>query len=231
MAAPGNNGAATVPVAPRGGRRATADVAPRGKHVCKNCKRLVYHKDGKCMELPANAASRYEGWTSCLAVLITQDASGCRGSEIGAVRVNSKIKNTIIPVQQPIRYLAPLTRPVEAPEHCNALANFPPRRTFVSTNPYSVLNKAVRFTLPANHVSKDTREETSLFRSIHSTAAAARDAKRKLSKCTPAWQERTAAAAAQAARNANRAAPPISRAQLKPGVLDGSIPSAGYDTA
>ena len=71
MAAPDNNGAATVPVAPRGGRRAPADVAPRGKHVCKNCKRLVYHNDGKCMELPANAASRYEGWTSCLAVPIT----------------------------------------------------------------------------------------------------------------------------------------------------------------
>ena len=70
MAALGNSGAATVPVAPRGGRRATADVA-KGKHVCKNCKRLVYHKDGKCMELPANAASRYEGWVSCLAAPIT----------------------------------------------------------------------------------------------------------------------------------------------------------------
>ena len=69
-AAPGNSGAATVPVAPRGNRRATADVA-KGKHVCKNYKRLVYHKDGKCMELPANAASRYEGWVSCLAVPIT----------------------------------------------------------------------------------------------------------------------------------------------------------------
>ena len=69
MAAPGNGGAAAAPVAPRGGRRATADVA-KGKHVCKNCKRLVYHKEGKCMELPANAASRYEGWVSFLAAPI-----------------------------------------------------------------------------------------------------------------------------------------------------------------
>ena len=147
------------------------------------------------------------------------------------MRVDSKIKNKIIPVQLPHRYLAPLTRPVEALEHCNALANFPPRRTFVSTNPYSVLDKAVRFTLPANHVAKDTREENSLFRSTHSTAASARDAKRKLAKCTPAWQQRTAAAAVQAALNANCAAPPILRAQLKSGVLDGSIASAAYDTA
>ena len=70
-----------------------------------------------------------------------------------------------------------------------------------------------------------------MFRTIHSTAAAARDAKHKFSKCTPAWQERTAAAAVQAARNTNCAAPPISCAQLKSGVLDGSIASAAYDTA
>ena len=71
MDAPGNTGAATGPVAPLGGRRATADIAPRGKHVCKNCKRLVCYKYGKCMELPANAAIRYEGWVSCLASPIT----------------------------------------------------------------------------------------------------------------------------------------------------------------
>ena len=70
MAAPGNSGAAAAPVAPRGGRRATAEAA-KGKHVCKNCKQLVYHNDSKRMELPANASSRYEGWVSCLSVPIT----------------------------------------------------------------------------------------------------------------------------------------------------------------
>ena len=73
MTAPGNN---VVPGAPRGGprggpRRAAGDAAPRPKHDCKNCKRLVYHKDERCMELPANAALRREGWVSCLSVPIT----------------------------------------------------------------------------------------------------------------------------------------------------------------
>ena len=57
MAAPGNNGAVSVPGAPRGERRATADATPRGKHVCKNHKRLVYHNGEKCMELPKNTVS------------------------------------------------------------------------------------------------------------------------------------------------------------------------------
>ena len=71
MAATNSNGAATVTGAPHGGRRPTVDAAPRGKHVCKNCKRAVYHKDAKCMEIPANAASHYEGWVSWLVVPIT----------------------------------------------------------------------------------------------------------------------------------------------------------------
>ena len=38
----------------------------RAKHICKNCKREVWHLDEKCMELPENAHLRYEGWVSCL---------------------------------------------------------------------------------------------------------------------------------------------------------------------
>ena len=32
----------------------------------KNCKRMVYHDDDKCMELEKNAHPRYDGWKSCL---------------------------------------------------------------------------------------------------------------------------------------------------------------------
>ena len=73
MTAPGNTGATVAPVVWPRGKRPTADAAKgeRGKHVCKNCKRLVYHKDSKCMELPANASSRYEGWVSCFSAPIT----------------------------------------------------------------------------------------------------------------------------------------------------------------
>ena len=71
MSATNRNGAATVTGAPRGGRRPTVDATPRRKHVCKNCKQEVYHKDFKCMELPTNEASRYEGSVICLVVPIT----------------------------------------------------------------------------------------------------------------------------------------------------------------
>ena len=73
MTAPGNSGATVAPVVWPRGKRPTVDAAKgeRGKHVCKNCKRLVYHKDSKCMELPVNASSRYEGWVSCFSAPIT----------------------------------------------------------------------------------------------------------------------------------------------------------------
>ncbi len=34
----------------------------RGRHMCKNCKRLAYHNDDKCMELEKNANLQYVGW-------------------------------------------------------------------------------------------------------------------------------------------------------------------------
>ena len=73
MTALGNN---VVPGSPRGGSRggplrAAGDTAPSPKHDCKKYKRLVYHKDERCMELPANAALRHEGWVGCMAVPIT----------------------------------------------------------------------------------------------------------------------------------------------------------------
>ena len=37
-----------------------------GLHVCAHCKRRVYHKDVNCLELAANKANCYTGWTSVL---------------------------------------------------------------------------------------------------------------------------------------------------------------------
>ena len=37
-----------------------------GLHVCAHCKKEVYHKDGNCLELAANGAKRYTGWTRIL---------------------------------------------------------------------------------------------------------------------------------------------------------------------
>ena len=98
----------------------------------------------------------------------------------------------------------------------------------------------MRFVLPPDHINKDTREQTSLFRSTRSCSSIACDAKRKLSKFRPDRKRRTAAVAKQAAQNADAAASALlsselprklSLAQLKAGVLDGSIPSSAYDTA
>ena len=50
-----------------GGRENTKMKKARpGLHVCAHCKREVYHKDGNCLELAANKAKRYKGWTSVL---------------------------------------------------------------------------------------------------------------------------------------------------------------------
>ena len=68
----------TTAIATSGGnggeRKPNRDGGPRKKcepYTCKHCKRVVYHKDDKCMELPANAASRYNKWVSCLAQPLT----------------------------------------------------------------------------------------------------------------------------------------------------------------
>jgi len=58
---------ATKPDGGGGGDRSRARRGtPRAKHICKNCKREVWHLDAKCMELEENAHLRYEGWVSCL---------------------------------------------------------------------------------------------------------------------------------------------------------------------
>ena len=49
-----------------GDRNRARRGAPRAKHICKNCKREVWHLDAKCMELEENAHLRYNGWKSCL---------------------------------------------------------------------------------------------------------------------------------------------------------------------
>ena len=49
-----------------GDRNRSRRGAPRAKHICKNCKRKVWHLDAKCMELEANAHLCYDGWKSCL---------------------------------------------------------------------------------------------------------------------------------------------------------------------
>ena len=50
-----------------GGRKNTEmKKAWPGLHVCAHCKRKVYHKDVNCLELAANKANRYTGWTSVL---------------------------------------------------------------------------------------------------------------------------------------------------------------------
>ena len=48
------------------GSRGCLCSAPHEKHVCVNCKRLVWHADNNCMELEKNAHLCYEGWKSCL---------------------------------------------------------------------------------------------------------------------------------------------------------------------
>ena len=40
---------------------------PSEKHVCINCKSLVWHADDNCMELEKNAHLRYKGWKSKIA--------------------------------------------------------------------------------------------------------------------------------------------------------------------
>ena len=50
-----------------GGRENTEmKKAHPGLHVRAHCKREVYHKDANCLELAANKAKRYTGWTSVL---------------------------------------------------------------------------------------------------------------------------------------------------------------------
>ena len=46
------------------GRNTDKKKARLGLHVCANCKRKVYHKDRKCLDLEANKAKRYPGWKS-----------------------------------------------------------------------------------------------------------------------------------------------------------------------
>ena len=36
------------------------------KKLCPNCKRVVYHKPEKCLELEANKSKRMDSWRSCL---------------------------------------------------------------------------------------------------------------------------------------------------------------------
>jgi hypothetical protein len=49
-----------------GDRHRARRGAPRVKHICKNCKREVWHADARCMELEENKHLRYDGWKSCL---------------------------------------------------------------------------------------------------------------------------------------------------------------------
>ena len=62
-AANGGGGGATTG---GGGGRGTRRGKQREKHVCVNCKRLLWHADPKCMELKENAHLRYKLWKSCL---------------------------------------------------------------------------------------------------------------------------------------------------------------------
>ena len=47
-----------------GARNTQMNKARPGLHLCVQCKRDVYHKEGNCLELAANEAKRYKGWTS-----------------------------------------------------------------------------------------------------------------------------------------------------------------------
>ena len=49
-----------------GGKNTKMKKVWPGLHVCAHCKRKVYHKDVNCLELAANKANRYTGWTSVL---------------------------------------------------------------------------------------------------------------------------------------------------------------------
>ena len=43
--------------------KTTEDKKARpGFHLCVHCKRKVYHKDIKCLEMESNKAKRYPGW-------------------------------------------------------------------------------------------------------------------------------------------------------------------------
>ncbi len=50
-----------------GDRGGASKTKPKKKrHICTNCKRLIYHNDDVCMELDKNAHLHYDGWKSCL---------------------------------------------------------------------------------------------------------------------------------------------------------------------
>ena len=58
---------ATISTKMNGGSSGTGKTTDKkkarsGLHLCVHCKRKVYHKDIKCLEMESNKAKRYPGW-------------------------------------------------------------------------------------------------------------------------------------------------------------------------
>lgn len=208
-----------------GGRRTNRRDKKGGKkkHVCKNCKRMVYHDDDKCMELEKNANLRYEGWKSCLEWRETG------WTKVVGKKIKHKAKLPQRWQQQMPQLLAsftlpytPLTSRVEepAPSYITKFTTPPKPPTPAPSQPPSLHSSMSRpgsqrrlprgritFTLPTTHIEKDSKQWR-------------RD---------PASRSRTTSFARAYWSNAKSKR--AREARLKAGVLDGSIPSAAFDTA
>jgi len=200
----------------------------------------VYHKDANCLELEANKANRYASWKS---VFAEYDAMGYTNSSADVMAwIKFYKSNKLTCKTQPLRlhnYFTPLTSQVEALDRPREKICCVTAQTYSDvqgnagggntqshssiadlTKPRRKTRKIV-FTLPPGHTDKDSKEwrrsPRSRSKPVSFADAQLECARLKLAVREPIQQPRPRK--------------PLTEQQLKKGVLNGSIPSAAWDTA